>query len=553
MKVLRDEEPNLISSVPLATKINPAVRAAYAQLERCRAISISEAEYSLSEQIGRLAEHKDVYAHHAAIWLVQGDKLVSVATHNYCEDSEDEIPLSDHGMIAMVARSNDGEHYYASNVCEAEHYRSISSATRSELVVPIQWDNKTLAILNFESRRIDGLEKAMPLIESRIPAMIPDLLVLQASLAKESFNVWNPSVCGWDLSKLLNQLLQSTIKRLSGSSPKITIWYPDWEKDQLYAYATYGYDWEFVDGGKMKLSDSAIGRSLSRQRDGLVELDRTEFIRATKVSEMGIDEAWVFPIVVSEKPIAAMTCYFTNPGKELDEVDLNDRALARQAIPELARIVAEIIEAYKVLRRNLACARIAALNRKFRDTPESIRFNEWLHSVIEVFDSKCCAGSAYNLSTPTTLSCVASTGFYDTDSGTLSLDLFRHSYDLNNPTKSHTKSAFRLAGKSVRRLCVGDTQELAIPDDCPIVANFRVNSEFLHGLNSGCNDRQLLACAYKHNGKTAGVIRLARSTNSRQFTRCDAELLEAICQRFAPHPIVRTEILEPVEVECFQI
>jgi hypothetical protein len=523
---------------------NPAVRAWQACLHRYNDESIRDAQFKLSECIGRLAEQPNVFAHLSAVYVYVEKKLIPMALHNHWKSESGPLTLDDECLVAKAAAS--GKPYYSPDVKapNEKYYRNICNATRSELVVPIHWEGELIGAINLESSHLNGLADALPIVADVIPSMIPDILVLQSCYSDDdAWCPWNPTVHGWDLRKIMSQLLQTAGAELAGSAAKFTVWYPDWEKEELFAYATYGYDWCFVDGDSLSLPNSQIGQSLRHASQGLTRLDVGKFIKSKKAMELGIDEAWVAPICLSEDmtapnvkpPISAITCYFASNGRPIDAIIRNERDLAKSATKAFAILLGKLIEAFQTQRSKLARAHIAAVNYAHRNQPQRTRFEEWLHAIRRIFDSP--AGSVFHLKNGERLQCIASSGFYNQDRGTRSLKLATHFYDIHDEKLSHTVATLELKGKALRRLGLGHSQEKGLTDLVPEVADFHKNAEFLiwQPLNElGNSQRQLLACAYRCDGKIAGVVRLIRGKHTRPFTVCDVELIEEICKAYAP-------------------
>ena len=319
---------------------NPVVRVWQETLLRYQDEAIRDARFKLSERIGKLAEQKTVFAYLSAVYVFVDKTLIPIAIHNHRIRESAPITLEDECLVAKVAVT--GKPYYAPNVHAPGEisYREISATTQSELVVPIHWDGELIGVINLESARIHGLDNALDVVQSVIPSMISDLLVLRSCYSQdEDWCPWNPSIHGWDLSKLISQLLQTAGLEFASTSAKLTVWYPDWDKEVLFAYATYGYDWSFVDGDALSLSDSQIGKALRSRSAGLSALDVAKFIKREKAKELGIDEAWMVPICLSPEsianandlPIGAITCYFANNGQPVDAIIRNERDLAKAA------------------------------------------------------------------------------------------------------------------------------------------------------------------------------------------------------------------------------
>lgn len=525
------------------TAVNPAVRFVQETVLRYREEAIRRAEFALTESIGRLSEHEDVYAHLSSIYVCLGKRLHPVALHNHGYEMIEDVEFGENCMVARVAEEQRTR--YAPDVRREERYWEISPSTKSELTVPIIWEGELLGVINLESRVIDGLKSASAAVEAAIPSMVADLLVLKACYAEdESFFPWHPETHGWDLADQLSQLLQGIAKALSGAAPKLSIWYPDWEKDQLYAYATFGFDWVYVDGQSLRLGQSQIGKALSSLPGSLEKLDISKFIRADKAVEMGIDEAWVMPIYQegndAVRPHAAITCYFSNNGRELDAVDENDRELAKEAMLGLSKLLTKMFAAYNKQRARVAAAVVSAVNDRCRLEPQRTRFEEWLNILNTILNHNCKVGSVFQLSGLDNLRCIASTGFYNDENWeTRSVKLESHRYDFSTNDSSHTKVAFSLKGKALRRLDVGNSQEKGLPNGCPEIGNGMKNAEFVFGQNASNCSRQLLACAYAYKDRNIGVLRLVRGKKTRPFTSCDASLMETICAKYAPIPNAR--------------
>lgn len=525
---------------------NPGVRAWQECIHQFWQEAIRDAQFRLSESVGRLAEQQEVFAHLSAVYVLVDKRLIPVALHNHWQRESGPIELESDTCLVATAASQ-GKPYYAPDVHAPSevNYKNICDATKSELVVPIHWDEELIGVINLESSHLDGLAKALPIVESVIPSMIPEILVLQSCYSEQetdkSWCPWNPAVHGWDLRQCISKLLQAAGKENASAAAKFTLWYPDWEKEKLFAYATYGYDWCYVDGDSLSLSGSEIGRALCSKKRGIKSLNVDKFIKHEKAKQLGIDEAWMAPVYIdkdgesAERPTAAITCYFARNGRSIDTVTRNDRDIAKKATTEFAVILGKFIETFQFQRKELALAYIAAVNFAHRDQPQRTRFEEWLHAIRRIFDSP--AGSVFHLKHDERLQCIASSGFYNEDRGTRSMKLAAHFYDIHDAKLSHTVATLHLNGKALRRLGLGHSQEKGLTKLVPEVADFHKNAEFLvwQPLNElGNSQRQLLACAYRCDGKIAGVVRLIRGKHTRPFTVCDVGLIEEICEGYAP-------------------
>ncbi len=528
---------------------NPLIRACQKILIRQKQEAVRDAKLKLFEQIGRLSEHSLVLSHLSAIYLAIPEKgLVPVALHNHSDTASGVLGWNSEGLVPGVARSGVQAYVADVSMCRLRDYRQINIATRSERVVPIHWQGEVLGLINLESRTLNGLAECEIAIENAIPSMIFSLLVLRSCYATdESWLPWNPMVHGWDLSKTISQMLQAVGTKLSSVSPKLSVWYPDQQKECLFAYAVYGYDWAYVTGQSLSLVHSQIGKSLSNSPSRLIKLDVNQFVNNIKAQELGIEEAWSAPVYEQEVDIsdavAAITCYFSGKGRRLNVIEQNDRELAKEAIVELAKLFGKLIPAYKKQRQIYASAFISATNHANCHNERRTRFEEWLTGLRTILDSP--AGSVFQLRKATEiLRCIASTGFYNPERRTRSVRLRDHFYDLAEGAKSHTKTIWELAGKALRRLRVGNPQEKGLPDSTPIVADHRNNAEFLPGQmldSSRACPRQLLGCAYLRGIKRVGVVRLIRRADARPFTVCDAELLELLAGKFAPKPTTEAD------------
>lgn len=522
---------------------NPSVRAWQECIYQSWQEAICDAQFKLSESVGRLAEQPEVLAHLSAVYVLVHKKLIPVALHNHWQRESGPIDVENDVCLVATAASQ-GKPYYAPDVHAPSelNYRNVCDATMSELVVPIHWNGELIGVINLESTHLNGLVKTLSIVESVIPSMIPEILVLKSCYSEdESWCPWNPAVHGWDLSKAFSKLLQSAGNENAAAAAKFAVWYPDWEKEILFAYAAFGYDWCYVDGDSLNLPGSEIGRALSSRKRDLMSLDVDQFIKHEKAMELGIDEAWLAPVFIdmddepTNFPCAGITCYFARNGRPIDAVTRNDRDLAKNAITQFAVFLGKFIESFQQQRKQLALAHIAAVNHNHRDKPQRTRFEGWLYAIQRIVHSP--AGSVFHLKESNRLQCIASTGFYNPDRGTRSLKLATHFYNIDENELSHTVATFNLKGKSLRRLKLGNSQEKGLPKLVPEVADFHRNAEFLdcQPLNEVGNvGRQMLACAYRCAGKTAGVIRFIRGKHTRPFTACDARLLEEICKDFAP-------------------
>jgi hypothetical protein len=340
--------------------------------------------------------------------------------------------------------------------------------------------------------------------------------------------------------------LQILGQELASVSAKLSIWYPDWEKECVFAYAVYGYDWAYVNGRSLHLHKSQIGKSLKQSGKRLVQLNIERFINKSKAADMAIDEAWAAPIhpgdILDETPLATLTCYFSNPGRKLDAIEKNDRELSKEAIGVLAKYLGFLIQAYKVHRQEYASAYVASVNFANRNNERGTRFEEWLTCLRSIFEAPAGSVFGYRKSRGI-LQCVATTGFHKNPTDETSrrvardFNLKKYTYNLLDDHKSHAREMFLSTDTTLRRLNVGHPQEKGLPEKVPIVADQRVNSEFIPGQPLHAdrpNARQLLGRAFFDKGVKKGIVRLIRQTDKPPFTVCDAKLLETLSKSHAP-------------------
>lgn len=546
---VRDVKRRLFRPLWGSDDLNPIIRRVHKLLIRQEKEAIRTSRNALFEIIGRLSERPSVLAHISAIYLAMPDGgLKPVALHNHSDEASGYLRSDSKGMVASVSRSRKTLYAPDVSILNSDNYVGINRFTKSELVVPIIWQGDLLGIINLESRVIDGFSMSQPEIDKVLPSIRRHLLVLQSCYSKkEDWLPWNPLVHSWSLNSTISQILQMVGAELSSVSAKMTVWYPDHDKESLFANATYGYDWAFVNGESLSLKNSEIGNAIIKNDASLIRLDPNAFIKRDKAMSLGIEEAWaanVQNVEPDQPPVATITCYFASKGRELNEVEKNERKLALDTIQKLAVELSQMILTYKEQRERYALAYICQINDMYKDCQRRTRFEEWLNAIRIVLASP--AGSVFQKNNARgRLQCIASTGFYNEQRQTRSIRLRDHFYDLNSDVKSHTLAIWNLKGQPFRRLNVGNPQEKGMKDTVPIVADYRVNAEFLPGQNltpSPVCPRQLLGVAYSSGGVLKGVIRLVRSVDDHPFTKCDEHLLATIAAQAAPAAINAADV-----------
>jgi hypothetical protein len=223
---------------------------------------------------------------------------------------------------------------------------------------------------------------------------------------------------------------------------------------------------------------------------------------------------------------------------EFPEIYGDRKMVVSNALPEVARIVQELIAAYVRERVSLAKSVLQnAVAIKNKCTLGAL-LERWIFKVCEVFQSP--AASLYGVDAGGDLVCLASTGFRRVIDGKpfgideRDPDVAHKRITLDQPL-GHTAVAFNQKGRSLRRNRLGFPGEKGIPQSCPECGG-RSTPEFICGEQYQAGEqskRRFLACAIMDGDMPIGVLRIVRQEVSHPFTQCEERMIESICQSFA--------------------
>jgi GAF domain-containing protein len=500
-----------------------------------------------AEIVGRLAEEKGILSSTSILFFVTERRTLKVAVlYNACRGEDWEMGVDEQGIVPYVART--GNPYLLPDTALDQDglYIEENATTRCELAIPIKKDGEVLGVLNLEADSPGAFsQETLERVRWRIDALVPHLLVLRALEPTSQHRCpWHPFVHGWDLQKLFQRLCDAFAEVLGREAAKCTIWYADQPKQDLFAYATYGYDWEFRDQKTLSISGSNLGRMMGQCSSEVITYIPSEeewFVEREKAQSLKIETGLMTTIMSEEygdKYVVGCVNVYLDKVEE-PEMYGDRESLVREALPEFARILQEIVSAYMHQRVQVALSVLSLEIGKRPTCTLKALMERWIFKVCEVLQTP--AGSLYGVDAEgKELLCLASTGFRRVVEG------MPQGIDERDDTvedrrislkvaRGHTLSAFRQGGRPVRRNRIGFPGEQGIPPDCP-EAGGQSDPEFICGERFEVGEqskRRFLGCAVMKGEVPIGVLRVVRQQLSIPFTRCDERMIEAICKEFA--------------------
>jgi hypothetical protein len=216
----------------------------------------ARAEQRLTLLVAELGER--LRANVAWLFDRRGEELQAIVTHR-SRMRHLVMRVGERGIVPHVAETRAG--YLSNDVANDPHYRPCIPDTRSELAVPvIALDGDLVGVLNLESRQVGTFRAAqVEELQAAASVLIPHLRVL----ADLDECPWHPEVHGWDLTQIFQRFCLAVVQGLNQpdgeDTASCTIWYADWAKDELFVYATSGYDIEYISELTLPM-DSFCGR-----------------------------------------------------------------------------------------------------------------------------------------------------------------------------------------------------------------------------------------------------------------------------------------------------
>ncbi len=508
------------------------------------------AELRIADLLGRMAERFEAAT--AAIWQKrrEGD-LEAVYTHNMGRLGKAPLRCRD-GIVWQVFENRAG--YVTNDVHGDPHYRQDLVETVAELAVPIVVPNGLqLGVLNLESRQPQAFcPTDLEELQAAAATLVPPLLVLCGLDADEQDRLcWNPEIHMWSLEAFCRGLCRVIGRQVGGDGAFCTIWYADWEKEDLFVYATSGYDYEFESDQTLPLSGSFTGRVVRCPPGEVVAIEPEndpDFREKRKASILGIRQVVSTPIYVGtpgQPPvsIAALSICLTDERWNTEEL--------REAIKVIAKVLGNVIRNFERQRQSMALAELNCVLRQYSTSPvsavEGVR-----DLLLKVFQAEGCS-IFVRRHEETILRCVATSGLLtggsrrasrveavaldnrvvqDLDRGPAvslramegTLGKGEASYDLLREP-GFTSYLGKRPGVVIRKNNVRKSNEPGLPLDFPVAPLLKYRESFAP---SGSDHRRFLGIGVENRGDLLGVVRILRPASSRPYTMCDARLLARV-------------------------
>ena len=468
-------------------------------------------------------------------WLFEkrGHDLEATVTHN-TRKRHLVMAIGERGIVPHVAETAIG---YCTNDVKADpNFVRCIEETQSELAVPVKTlDGTVVGVLNLESRHPDTFRPAqIEELQVAAAALVPHLLVLSSPGECR----WHPEVHGWDLSEIFQRFCHVVAEVLNGSDSEdttaVTIWSPDWAKQEVFASATNGYDIEYINELTLHM-ESFTGQVASSPRGTVWDTTPEKapgFCRYDKADQSGMRRILAAPIYLpSNSPTdggaATLNVYFFS---ERTESLTSLHGVIRQLSEEIGRIIAD----YRTQRVRLATAYLKQqlLNQSLSSEAALQTIESFLKSV---FQADGCSIFACQPD-QRRLVCVATTGLDDAGAPaswgeSSGLATRMPYYDLDKDPGFTTYLALH-CGIPARKNDVLSETEQGLPEGFPSkpLNKFRekfARSETDHrrflGIGVGLPHESL--CREE---AVLGVLRLNRASDSRPFTWDDESLLKEI-------------------------
>tara|TARA_R110002049_G_scaffold10768_7_gene52279 strand:+ start:3947 stop:8308 length:4362 start_codon:yes stop_codon:yes gene_type:complete len=272
-------------------------------------------------------------------------------------------------------------------------YKREVSGTKSEIAVPIFGiDGATVkGVLNLEADEKNAfLPVQLGELQSVAWKLLPDLLIAEHSLRKDSLVNWHPDVSGWGLSSILDDYCNAIATSLSGARTEqslgCTIWHADWPKAVLYVRAGARFNFEYINRALMPIGvheeiqpgvpprswlagqRSMTGQS-ARNKHGTVVKgfvgEMESFYRPEKAKRMGVEYMLSAPIYEPSRiandgcSSGVLNLYFFRRQHPQYEFSIAG-TFPDETVTWLADTAGKILEETKELRRVVAVAKLLA-------------------------------------------------------------------------------------------------------------------------------------------------------------------------------------------------
>jgi hypothetical protein len=493
------------------------------------------AQNELHDVVGSLAEHDDVQAATATLFLALEDgTLRAVVTYNVHKMFRD-LHRDAAGIVPLVARRRTA--YVTGDTQTDPYYFEDVAETRSEIAIPLVLQNgDLLGVLNFESPRQNAFgDQSLATINGQVEDMFVHLLVLRGLEDNSvSWCPWHPLVHGWDFQPLVASMCREIADCLDRDVTKCMVWYADRTKDELFVYATFGYDYKYRNRATLELSNSRVGDVVRAPAGAVVALDPSKFIKHKKALIMRIGEGYGSPIYPAEEAtdslgVAALTIYFNSTDDE--ECKAGRGEVAKEALAEICRMLGCLTQSFRRQRKRIMIETVGQLLKLPEDVVGS-HFDRLVDVARTDFESPAVSIWGHPMGSRR-LECLGTTGLKDLRDKVIRE---QHAgdgcfYDLDEDQGSYTVFVTTMQGKALRKNKIGNTQEKGLPAGCPETPK----AKFVEHLVGGNYQRRRLLCVAVMDGEELlGVIRIVRPEVSKPFTVCDEGLIEVLADCARP-------------------
>jgi hypothetical protein len=358
---------------------------------------------------------------------------------------------------------------------------------------------------------------------------------------------WHPEIHGWDLQDILGRLCRAFVEELGKATTLCSVWHIDHEKEERFVYATCGADWAYLQNDhSLGHCGESVERVLRNGEPVTLALRRTDspgFLDEAKARRHDISYGLFRPVIRlsggSPEAIAGITVYF-NPTTST-ESDAARIAVAKEALPAFAEIIAQLIATYEKQRLDLAVAVCRAEEAQYGGCSIRTQLEVRMQRIVDICDSPAASIYAYDRRTDF-LRCVASTGFRKEVEGVQDGTVSNRDMSFDGERifvgdrEGHTIAALLANGAAFHRNRLGYAGEKKLPPRCPERGGTS-RPEFIPGENiaeSEHSRRRFLGCAVMKENIPLGVLRVIRPEGAPPFTKCDDRLLQCICKEIAP-------------------
>lgn len=343
----------------------------------------SAGEYAMKQLYEQIAEIKaKAKACSASIWLMNEDESLESLL---CLNGNDS--LQGFELVNLVATSAKKELRFVHDVHEGNIQIESPSGICSELAIPLFLEpfeeelrflgkkdinniGRFIGVLSLQfaippcghSPLQDEIKYFLRDIQKQVLRLLPDLEVLETlRTCNEDWCGFHPGLHSASWHDPLETLCYSICNVLGPEQTTMTIWAADWQgeidQQQLHAYATCGYDYEFRYWNQIPIRGSVTGDVLRKALTGggMRRIDNPEevFFEKEKARIQKIREAFVVAIPLRQVPTEEEDLFgsinlYLYGDRQVDEAT-RDHVLS--ALPQLAKFIGGMTRAHAQARR----------------------------------------------------------------------------------------------------------------------------------------------------------------------------------------------------------